>query len=73
MSGTNGSRATSSVKDVAALARVSLGTVSNVLNRPERVSAGTRQRVEQAMAGSASCATSSRASCGWAPAARSPT
>ena len=28
----------SSVKDVAALAHVSLGTVSNVLNRPERVS-----------------------------------
>ncbi|HET6625545.1 MAG TPA: LacI family DNA-binding transcriptional regulator [Nocardioidaceae bacterium] len=39
-----------SVKDVAAAAGVSLGTVSNVLNRPERVSAGTRTRVEQAMA-----------------------
>lgn len=39
-----------SVKDVAALARVSLGTVSNVLNRPERVSATTRERVEAAMA-----------------------
>ena len=39
-----------SVKDVAALARVSLGTVSNVLNRPERVSSETRVRVEQAMA-----------------------
>jgi len=39
-----------SVKDVAALAGVSLGTVSNVLNRPDRVSAGTRTRVEQAMA-----------------------
>ena len=50
MSGTNGPPRSSSVKDVAALARVSLGTVSNVLNRPERVSAGTRQRVEQAMA-----------------------
>ena len=50
MSGTNGAPRSSSVKDVAALARVSLGTVSNVLNRPERVSAGTRQRVEQAMA-----------------------
>ena len=37
------------VKDVAALARVSLGTVSNVLNRPERVLPETRQRVEQAM------------------------
>ncbi|GAA4832168.1 LacI family DNA-binding transcriptional regulator [Luteimicrobium xylanilyticum] len=39
-----------SVKDVAAAAGVSLGTVSNVLNRPERVSAATRSRVEQAMA-----------------------
>lgn len=40
----------SSVKDVANLAGVSLGTVSNVLNRPERVSAVTRDRVERAMA-----------------------
>ncbi|MEO9322921.1 LacI family DNA-binding transcriptional regulator [Nocardioides sp. C4-1] len=38
-----------SVKDVAASAGVSLGTVSNVLNRPERVSAATRARVERAM------------------------
>ncbi len=49
MVGTNGTPRSSSVKDVAARAGVSLGTVSNVLNRPERVSAGTRQRVEQAM------------------------
>jgi LacI family transcriptional regulator len=39
-----------SVKDVAALAGVSLGTVSNVLNRPDRVSEGTRSRVYAAMA-----------------------
>ena len=39
-----------SVKDVAAAAGVSLGTVSNVLNRPEVVSAATRERVERAMA-----------------------
>ena len=39
-----------SVKDVATLAGVSLGTVSNVMNRPERVSPETRARVEQAMA-----------------------
>ena len=39
----------SSVKDVAVAAGVSLGTVSNVLNRPDRVSAATRQRVEDAM------------------------
>lgn len=38
-----------SVKDVAAAAGVSLGTVSNVLNRPDRVSAPTRARVESAM------------------------
>lgn len=38
-----------SVKDVAERANVSLGTVSNVLNRPDRVSAGTRERVQRAM------------------------
>jgi len=43
-----GSR-TASVKDVAAAAGVSLGTVSNVLNRPDRVSLTTRVRVERAM------------------------
>jgi LacI family transcriptional regulator len=40
----------SSVKDVAALARVSIGTVSNVLNRPEIVSPETVERVTLAMA-----------------------
>ena len=45
-----GSARLSGVKDVAAAAGVSLGTVSNVLNRPDRVSAATRARVEQAMA-----------------------
>ena len=39
-----------SVTDVAAAAGASLGTVSNVLNRPAVVSAATRERVEQAMA-----------------------
>ena len=38
-----------SVKDIAGTAGVSLGTVSNVLNRPDRVSAATRERVERAM------------------------
>lgn len=38
-----------SVKDVAAHAGVSVGTVSNVLNRPETVGSATRGRVEQAM------------------------
>ncbi len=46
----DGSSRSSSVKDVAVLAGVSLGTVSNVLNRPDRVSAATRTRVERAMA-----------------------
>lgn len=38
-----------SVVDVAARAGVSLGTVSNVLNRPDRVSPATRDRVLQAI------------------------
>ena len=38
-----------SVKDVAAAAGVSVGTVSNVLNRPESVAGKTRAKVEQAM------------------------
>jgi LacI family transcriptional regulator len=42
-------RATAGVKDVAAAAGVSLGTVSNVLNKPHLVSAATRAKVEQTM------------------------
>jgi LacI family transcriptional regulator len=38
------------MKDVAALAGVSLGTVSNVLNRPHLVKAVTRMRVQAAIA-----------------------
>ena len=38
-----------SVDDVASLAGVSLGTVSNVLNHPDKVAAATRERVERAM------------------------
>lgn len=37
------------MRDVAAAAGVSMGTVSNVLNRPEMVSAKTRSRVQAAM------------------------
>ncbi|MEU2042298.1 LacI family DNA-binding transcriptional regulator [Nocardia niwae] len=39
-----------SIRDVAERAGVSLGTVSNVLNRPEQVSLATRRRVEKAIA-----------------------
>ena len=38
-----------SVKDVAALAGVSVGTVSNVLNRPEKVSPAVMTRVQAAI------------------------
>ena len=44
------SRGVPSMKDVALRAGVSLGTVSNVLNRPELVSERTRQRVQEAIA-----------------------
>ncbi|MGY1815665.1 LacI family DNA-binding transcriptional regulator [Blastococcus sp. SYSU D00820] len=40
---------TSSIRDVAAHAGVSVGTVSNVLNRPDLVAAGTRTRVLDAI------------------------
>jgi LacI family transcriptional regulator len=42
-------RSTASIKDVAAHAGVSVGTVSNVLNRPERVAEETRTRVQTAI------------------------
>jgi LacI family transcriptional regulator len=38
-----------SMRDVATLAQVSVGTVSNVLNSPDRVSEVTRARVQQAI------------------------
>ena len=41
---------TTSIKEVARHAGVSLGTVSNVLNRPDLVAAATRQRVLDAIA-----------------------
>ncbi len=44
------SKERASVKDVAELAGVSVGTVSNVLNRPESVTERTREKVEAAMA-----------------------
>ena len=43
-------RNSTGVKDVAARAGVSVGTVSNVLNRPELVAAATRLRVLEAIA-----------------------
>ena len=45
-----GPKNTVSMRDVAILAQVSVGTVSNVLNFPDRVSEATRRRVEQAVA-----------------------
>ncbi len=42
-------RSTTSVRDVAALAGVSVGTVSNVLNSPALVSDRTREKVQQAI------------------------
>ncbi|CCG03723.1 LacI family DNA-binding transcriptional regulator [Blastococcus saxobsidens] len=41
---------TAGIRDVAHRAGVSVGTVSNVLNRPETVTAGTRTRVLDAIA-----------------------
>jgi LacI family transcriptional regulator len=38
-----------SIRDVAELARVSVGTVSNVLNRPDLVTPATRDRVQAAI------------------------
>lgn len=43
-------RTRASIRDVAALAGVSVGTVSNVLNRPDRVATATRDRVDAAVA-----------------------
>ena len=40
---------TVSIRDVATLAGVSVGTVSNVLNRPDTVSAASAQRVQNAI------------------------
>ena len=42
-------RSSTSMKDVATLAGVSLGTVSNVVNSPDLVSPATREKVEQAI------------------------
>jgi len=39
-----------SLRDVAARAQVSVGTVSNFLNRPDRVAQETRARIEEAVA-----------------------
>ena len=39
-----------SIKEVAVRAAVSVGTVSNVLNRPDVVAAATRRKVEAAIA-----------------------
>ncbi|WP_328466863.1 LacI family transcriptional regulator [Actinoplanes sp. NBC_00393] len=46
---TTGDRRRNGIREVAATAGVSIGTVSNVLNHPGVVAAGTRARVEQVM------------------------
>lgn len=46
---TRGNSAEPSIADVARLAGVAQGTVSNVLNRPHKVSDKTRQRVQRAI------------------------
>lgn len=43
------SRGSTSMKDVAILAGLSIGTVSNVLNRPEAVTESTRTKVQAAI------------------------
>lgn len=48
--GIEAGRGRAGMADVAQLAGVSIGTVSNVLNHPGRVSAATLERVERAMA-----------------------
>jgi LacI family transcriptional regulator len=47
--GTAVARRTVGIKDVAREAGVSVGTVSNVINRPETVAAETRERVQEAV------------------------
>ena len=42
-------RRTVGIKDVAREAGVSVGTVSNVINRPETVAVETRERVQEAV------------------------
>src|SRR5690625_1962679 len=49
LSATEGTQRPVGINDVAARAGVSPGTVSNVLNRPERVAESTRRRVERAV------------------------
>lgn len=44
-----GAMAATSIRDVAVRARVSVGTVSNVLNRPDSVAPATRTRVQEAI------------------------
>jgi integrase len=61
----NETRAGYRLKEVAAEAGVSVGTVSNALNRPERVAATTREKVEKAVAELGASAGGTRYAAHW--------
>lgn len=61
----NETRAGYRLADAAAAAGVSVGTVSNVLNRPERVAQATRERVEKAVAELGAAAGGTRYAAHW--------
>jgi hypothetical protein len=56
-------RARATIRAVAQMAQVSIGTASNVLNNPELVAPSTRARVIEAIRGPGSCAARPHTSC----------
>ncbi|WP_197510369.1 LacI family DNA-binding transcriptional regulator [Tessaracoccus coleopterorum] len=60
-----------SMREVAALAQVSVGTVSNVLNNPDLVSPRRGHACRAPSTSSVGCPTGRRSSCAPAAAARS--
>ena len=59
------------IRDVAALAEVSTGTVSNTINHPERVHPRTRSAVEHASHRISAAGMAGRSSANTPPASRS--